>query len=240
MLRSKKRRLNLIANSDFKNYLKYALGEIVLVVLGILIALYIKGLYADKQQTDHLKKVGIQVVENLKQDTSHIGKIVRFYEPMEVTYKQVLGDSLSKEEFKNCGYCVSMVASFQPFTINSSGYDFLKKIDVELKTQEDSLIHLTKQFYSQSLPMMKLLNGMVKDDVTDNLNNWRDTQPWYANWINGVEDDRYYEYVLNDPMYKNRVANYYLLLYKNYLNGLESYSMQAGQLAEKWTEVLQE
>jgi Family of unknown function (DUF6090) len=61
-------------------YLKYAIGEIVLVVIGILIALSINNwnqTRLDKQQAiGYLKNL----VEDLKSDTIHFNQIIKYYE----------------------------------------------------------------------------------------------------------------------------------------------------------------
>ncbi len=217
-----------------KNYLKYAFGEILLVVIGILIALYIKGLYAEEVQSDQIDKVGTQIIEDLRSDTAFVNAMAKYYGPREKYYLQIIGDSLTAEDHMECSECGTLVTSFQPFTQNTNGYSMLKNFEVDLKTSRDSLIHQTRLFYTQTIPMLTLMGDMVKNDITDNLNDWRDTKPWYANLINGVVDERYFEYVANDPMYKNKVANIYLLLYKNVLAGLDSYSKQAAALADQW------
>lgn len=234
MLLSKKIRKDLIKSKDMKNYLKYAFGEILLVVIGILIALYIKGLYAENLQNEQIDKVGTQIIEDLRSDTAFVSALANYYGPREKYYLQVIGDSLTAEDHKDCSNCGTLVTSFQPITQNTNGYAMLKNFEVDLKTSRDSLIHTTRLFYTQTMPMMRLWSDMVKNDVTDNLNDWRDTKPWYANLINGIADERYFEYVANDPMYKNRVANIYLLLYGNVLAGLDSYAKQAAELADQW------
>ena len=234
----KKLRNNVIYKYGMKKYLKYAVGEIILVVLGILIALYIKGWYTEVQRENQIDKVASQIVQDLKTDTTMIGTIVRYYEPREEVYKQVMADSMSLEDYKACEFCPSLISHLQPFSPNQNGFNLLKSFDTDLKTHKDSLIHTTKLFYTQTIPMLELLNEMIKDDVLANLNDWKNNQDWYANWINQKEDERYYEYLATSPQYKNKVANFYLLLYKNYINGIKAYSQQAINLADKWSKVL--
>lgn len=234
MLLSKKIRKDLIKSKDMKNYLKYAFGEILLVVIGILIALYIKGLYAENLQNEQIDKVGTQIIDDLRSDTAFVNRLDQYYAPKEKYYLQVIGDSLTAEDHKDCAICGTLVTSFQPIAQNTDGYAMLKNFEVDLKTSRDSLIHTTRLFYTQTIPMLTILSDLVQDDITDNLKDWRDTKPWYSNLINGVADERYFDYVANDPMYKNRVANIYLLLYKNVLSGLKEYARQAAELAEQW------
>ena len=60
----RKIRHDLIANSQSIKYLKYAIGEIVLVVLGILIALQIN----NWNENRNISKIELTLLANLKND----------------------------------------------------------------------------------------------------------------------------------------------------------------------------
>jgi len=85
--------------------------------------------------------------------------------------------------------------------------------------------------------MIELIAQTIEEDTKGNLANWKETQEWYANWILGEEDERFYEYMKTQD-YRNRVANFYLLQYQNHLPVLKTYSAQGGELAKRWREEL--
>ena len=64
----RKIRHNLLSEGKTTKYFKYAIGEIILVVIGILIALQINNWNEDKSQKDELKKALAQILNDLKQD----------------------------------------------------------------------------------------------------------------------------------------------------------------------------
>lgn len=69
-------RKKLIAQGKTANYLKYAIGEIVLVVIGILIALQINN-WNENRKFNSLKKVYLErLVDDLKQDTTQINLLI--------------------------------------------------------------------------------------------------------------------------------------------------------------------
>ena len=61
-------RRDLLANSQFFKYLKYAVGEIVLVELGILIALFINNWNNKRQIEKQELKFLLEIRQNLEQD----------------------------------------------------------------------------------------------------------------------------------------------------------------------------
>ena len=64
----RKIRRDLISNNRFYNYLKYALGEIMLVVLGILIALQINNWNEERKSQKRIVSFFIEIQNNLEQD----------------------------------------------------------------------------------------------------------------------------------------------------------------------------
>lgn len=66
-------RQNLLAQNRFTRYLVYALGEILLVVIGILIALQIN-MWNENRKNDKLKDVYIlSLIKDLETDVNHFG-----------------------------------------------------------------------------------------------------------------------------------------------------------------------
>ena len=75
----RKIRRDLIANSQTYKYLKYAIGEIVLVVLGILIALQINNLNEERKAREQTKILLAEVAQELVQNIHKSDVIIDFY-----------------------------------------------------------------------------------------------------------------------------------------------------------------
>tara|TARA_R110002073_G_scaffold15321_7_gene60702 strand:+ start:7107 stop:7412 length:306 start_codon:yes stop_codon:yes gene_type:complete len=72
----KKIRQNLLTENKFSKYLLYAIGEIILVVIGILIALHLNDL-KDKNKEESLRKYYVQSInKDLIQDQILIEKMI--------------------------------------------------------------------------------------------------------------------------------------------------------------------
>ena len=68
------------------------------------------------------------------------------------------------------------------------------------------------------------------ESTTEYTNIIRESKPWFKDWYEGKNDDSFYEFVLNDPIYKNRVAQYYFYIYKYYLRILKEAKMEEEKL----------
>jgi len=208
--------------------------------MGILIALIIRNWYQDVQLNKQIDQTAVQIIEDLTLDTTIVNQFIKHYEPKEEIYKKIIGDSMDVVEVKACVECRSLVSLIVTFEPNVIGYSVVKELETDLNTKKDSLIHDTKFFYSRFTTGIELLNDMIQKDIRANLDVWKKEKEWYPNMILGVEDESYYEYIANDLQFRNMASNFYLLIYKNYLNSIRTYVVQANLLADRWRAILKE
>jgi len=67
-------RLQFLSNNKYRNYLLFASGEIIFIVAGILIALYINNLNEDRKLKNELQKDKISLLSDLNKDLSSVTK----------------------------------------------------------------------------------------------------------------------------------------------------------------------
>lgn len=143
-------RQNLLAQNRLTRYLIYALGEIVLVVMGILIALQFNNLNNKAQLRQLEIKYLKEISNNLKSDSADIAFNIEFNETRLLAGQMVL-KSLSGNEsysdtlnryFGNLLYTTRSVMNF-------SAYETLKSRGLEIITN-DSLRKTITHLYSFS------------------------------------------------------------------------------------------
>jgi hypothetical protein len=71
-------RQNLLMENKIGKYFKYAIGEISLVVLGILIALQLNSWKEENTEKKLVKQYISSLIEDLKSDTTSIRRIQKF------------------------------------------------------------------------------------------------------------------------------------------------------------------
>jgi hypothetical protein len=77
----RKIRQNLLSEGKIATYFKYAIGEIVLVVIGILIALQINNWNESRKQAATEKEFITSLKSDLKQDKAFIERVIKLNEP---------------------------------------------------------------------------------------------------------------------------------------------------------------
>jgi len=195
----------MLAESKFTQYLIYALGEIVLVVVGILIALSLNNWNADR-------KTGIQEHALLKEMQSNLQKDLqdcRGNIAMQQRYlnsnKTVLNQLNSRAPFHDSlRVHYASIWGATTLTTNTSAYDNLKSLGVNL-ISNDSLRRVITQLYSdryiylvgletgfdQGISMSQVLPQIVSKVVIDTL-----MQSGYPLDLSALTDDDTFKGVL--------------------------------------------
>ena len=105
-------------------YARYAIGEIVLVVIGILIALQINNWNEDRKQQLEINGALSQILNDLKQDK----EVLDFYDQIESKHIDYL-KLISKDDYRSVGLdsILGSLDHYMYFTKNNNGYAGLKE-----------------------------------------------------------------------------------------------------------------
>ncbi len=126
----RKIRQNLLMENKTGKYLKYAVGEIVLVVIGILIALSINNWNQNKRQEEQLNSVYERIVIDIDNDIRELSRAVAYYDSLEYVYTRVIADSITPDLF-NAGLSRILTGRFANTNLSTTGVNQLKGLDVK-------------------------------------------------------------------------------------------------------------
>ena len=159
-------RRRLLANRKFNKYLFYALGEVLIIIIGILVAVQINN-WNEKQHDEVIEIVILKTIKtDLKTDHSAYVHDLDVHE-QQIESSQIIiehlehnkpyHDSLARHFLETCNYTVT--------AINSGGYETLKSLGVGLVSNTElrkEIIFLYDVQYSFLFEMAK--------DLQDNFN----------------------------------------------------------------------
>ena len=122
-------RKNLVAEGKTTKYFKYAIGEIVLVVIGILIALQINNWNEDQKKKKQLNSIYAIIEQNLKTDLINIKFPIEFYERLDSTLLSIMTtiyptsylDSINKDNYLACIPCKNNISLIETFEKQDNG-----------------------------------------------------------------------------------------------------------------------
>jgi len=225
----RKIRQKLLSENKFSKYLLYAIGEIVLVIIGILIALNIN----NKNEISKTEKKFIfnltQVRNELKANIENTKQGIIKYESIDSLLGSVMSDTLEVADFKTSeGYYLGniLVRGFTS-TISNNSFRKLNSSNVNLDESYNPLLFKLDSLYlikeNQLLEWDKRISSLRFENERD----LTKTQTWFYDylWKDNINDEGA-KYFLTDPFYKNNIAEYYKLS-RNHLTKIKEYRILA-------------
>ena len=220
-------RQKLIAEGKTANYLKYAIGEIVLVVIGILIALQINNWNEQRKEKQELLNIYGIVLEDLKNDIDEVTLILNIKKEREPYFNKIFDGQMTEKDYQDCSNCKKLISGYPDWAVDERGVGLIKNRTFDVSKSKDSLQIQITQFYTKYNEEFEgddiLRSNALEKDIFD----WGRNYPWYSDFVTGRNYEGFIQYALTDQDYKNRVATYYLLHYTIYTQLLESFIFDA-------------
>jgi len=226
-------RQNLLFEGNTVKYLKYAIGEIVLVVIGILIALQINNWNERRNQERALKNIYAMIADDLEQDIKKIEFVIQNKEKSELIFLKVLNNSITKEDYAENPAATRIIIGITDLPLNTRGYNLLKEFRDIPKNDEDRLSSWILDFYQIQNKTLTVDDQARINDIENTVTDWKNNFSWYSDFITQNDNTNFIEYALNNQDYKNKVANYYLLNYTIYKPVLNNYKEGATLLIKE-------
>lgn len=130
-------RRSLINQNKMKKYFKYAIGEILLVVIGILIALQINNWNEDAKTQKTTHYVLQEILNNLKEDSNILEGIVLQREKARASVANMIG-YLNQPQINQDTLVIDMLnfLTFERYFSINNGYEMFKSKGLELSNNE--------------------------------------------------------------------------------------------------------
>jgi hypothetical protein len=203
----RKIRQSLIAQNKVSKYLLYAIGEIVLVVVGILIALNINN--ANEREINDVKITNIlkEVQEDLLIDIDRANDVFRLFRRADTVQDLILNNKYTYNDYKSKKAQLYLGFSSAAYEINSIGYDNLMRNIDNVPEKYQSIIKNLKDLYVWNRNHLEVLNERIRENVYKNKDNiW--IYDWKLEYLKGIVTDEAINYYLTNSEYKRMVASH--------------------------------
>jgi hypothetical protein len=232
-------RKTMLNKSRFTKYLLYAFGEIVLVVIGILIALWVNRSNEESKLIAKTEQIGAQVLKQLQKDISEIDSLQINWDEERMVADTILRLTQKDRPIsKTCRHCPVLITGASIPTLTNRIPNLLGGKDL----YESELLDLLNEIefhYLEGLKMSDFYEKAVIDFTTETLKYWQNTYPWFADLSSrGSCPDDCMDYFYKSVDYRNRVAYYELILLDGYYYEIDTFKNRNKGFAVRLEEAL--
>ncbi len=180
-------------------YFKYAIGEIVLVVIGIMIALQFNNLNEEKKKQRNIDQLIIDIEQDLLANYNSANTVLNFYKIQDSIDKLIASNKLTKEDYDNN----------QKLSYLTMSWEYLIPIDKNI----NQFVESEKIVQPQLKPIIKAAKALqrrqiVLEEIWTNLEENIDYNhsvfasfPWFVKY-DSISNTQRMEYMLNNQDYQ--------------------------------------
>lgn len=196
-------------------YIKYAIGEIALVVIGILIALQINNWNEARKETDKLNQVYERILIDVENDLNELTENLAFYKNQEYVFKAVINDSITPK-LLDLGLS-RILAQTYTTNLNKVGVNQLKEL-----TNKDNLSLKIIEIYDVMENVLILSMEKTLNEDSSSLVKILANYSWFPEWqkktiMRNNSSKELQDYFLTSMEYKHRVIQANQYIYNNYV-----------------------
>ncbi len=209
----RKIRQNLLSEGKTGKYFKYALGEVILVVIGILIALQINLKSQEKTNRNNIESILKSVFVNLENDIAHpINTYIGGFNIKDSIGNLILSKTLSLDDYKEKtpqygGLSNHLIYEFEPFQFQRQAYDRLMANIENIPEDYVPIVNLLQDVYSKEVPVVNEVALELKNFIDEIEDKYQNRYEWYSN-----ADSTHFKqkaiYMMSDPLYLNDVKRH--------------------------------
>lgn len=216
----RKIRQKLLVENRFSKYLLYAIGEIVLVVIGILIALQINNANENRKNTEKVKILLGKIQNELETDIKEIKSIIEFYGVKDSLIKLVLNDKVSKTDYlkPSSNQLHYLLFNRVEIRLKKASFNNLMNVQDIIPEEYDALISDLKELYNDQFSYVEEAGENIRIDYDKNANYLFENFEWYSSQKPFFRNEERIDFFLNNVRYKGMVKEYQSTLIDGYLN----------------------
>ena len=216
----RKIRQQLLSENKFSKYLIYAIGEIVLVVIGILIALSINNWNQEKIENNEILKIYQRISLDVDNDIKELSAVLWSWKDKEPVFKKVINDSISAELLDKG--LSNLLESRYNINLNKTGVQQLKTLNVKDELSLWIIETYDNMENNRIMPMQNALN----EESKSLLKKFRDNYAWFPEYMSKkiMKDNSSKElqdYFLKSIEYRNHVTYANQQIFNNYVRHLK-------------------
>ncbi|MEL6810695.1 MAG: hypothetical protein AAFP76_05125 [Bacteroidota bacterium] len=218
-----KLRKQLIPGKNLRKYLIYALGEIILVVIGILIALGFNSRNQKKQALLKVEKTAELVLNQMIADTIEMTEVMLALRESDSIAKVILLETPYDQPLPLCSECPGFITDATISTISSKAQDIISREPLET-SEITQILYQIEADYKENVSNIQLYHQPILDVVFQNYKYLQSNYAWFARYITELKcGDECWKYFSESSDFRNRAALINSFAYQTYPEELQEF-----------------
>ena len=218
-------RKKLAHENKVSAYLRYAIGEIVLVVLGILIALQVNNWNEARQNEEKITNILVDIQKDLSDDVLDANKVFNRYIRNDSLQELFLDNKLPIGSYQYIYY-------YTNFVIHKNGYFNLTQNSNNIPKKYTNIYKDLNNLYINIASDIPVYNNRIRATVYNNLDYIAKNKSWFIDWQQGKITPEIEHFYKTDINHKNQTGLYMIDLY-NLAHDANFYKIQAIDMYKK-------
>ena len=221
----------MLTQNRFGKYLIYATGEIILVIIGILIALQINNWNEKKKIEQELLSSLKAMIEELDENIQFLSKERQGFEVRLQRTKKLKNNKASDKDMEEIINYMGQDVNSRPFR---KVFELIKENKQLQLIQNKELVKKMNQFYEFTLPDLDKLSNWHDRFVSNNIDTYiLENIPLE----NGISDPNIVKHLMTQLKFKN-ILTYQEMIYDGYIKRCNYTIQQAQELQKDLTSYL--
>ena len=231
-------RMSALEKNRFIRYLLYAIGEIILLIVGILIALQINNRNEQNKNELKIRSILSDVQRDLISDLEDLEGVIGVYELKDSLIDMVLTDTLTESDYQKNPTLIILITTYSSFEVKDNAYKNLMRNSDYIPVEMSEVVPKLDAIYLQTNKTMKEMQTELSDLVNETLRSWSNKHTWYSDLSRNSYNPEFVEFFLSDPFYKNSLVTYQIYASDNLLVNYKNFQAQAVQAYRSIHQVL--
>jgi hypothetical protein len=198
-------RRNNTGESDLRTYAWYAIGEIILVITGILIALQINNWNEQRKDREIVESILSGIKDDMLSDIREARAIIAWYDQREFVIADMLDEEVDPE-YEQFIYTAGMF--WYPFVLNKDSFEALNANKDKVPIEYQELIKRLNSLYIQTDALLETRQKYIDEHLSQYRLHLVHNEEWYINYSQDTYTDEITEYFLKSNFHKRQLLRF--------------------------------
>ncbi len=236
----RKMRVASLEENNPSAYLKYAFGEVVFVVVGILLAFQIDTWSERRNAKEHTHYLFDQVQSELAMNILNCNLLLGQYRGKDTLVHDILYRRVTRQDYRDHWEYGLVLLTQQEAEVSVEAFlNLVNSQDALSKGQKTILLEL-KALYGSDKRYLDLVNEIATSNTLSYHRQYKEEQTWYGDlFLNQEMPEDMIDYCLQDPFYFNSVVHFQFINLRNHVRYTLNFRRRALDIHERLADEMQ-